>query len=344
MYFKRLRISVGILLLNLIFWIFCLIFGGWLIVIFSTLLFLINIAQFAMFLYNYFTMMAGDWENLTDTSALNLKIEKVLIPMADEVQLSGLFIRLKHSATSSEQKKQKLPLVIMHHGLLGNKERFFGLSQPIAATGYAVLLVDARGHGETRKNYPAFHADDWYITKTTGIFPDFHYILKYAISRPEVDPSRITVIGTSMGGGLALSQGIKDPRISLIIALSPYFSWKNFENDPESHRWFTEPWMTRLFINIQVNAKKITSFDRLISPEAIFTPKIVKEHREKIRVVFARNDKVLLYSAHFLPLQTRLKLSPEHVLVLNEGDHYLRGQETIVASQIISWLNEKFEN
>ena len=98
--------------------------------------------------------------------------------------------------------------------------------------------------------------------------------------------------------------------------------------------------MTRLFINIQVNAKKITSFDRLISPEAIFTPKIVKEHREKIRVVFARNDKVLLYSAHFLPLQARLKLSPEHVLVLNKGDHYLRGQETIVASQIISWLNE----
>lgn len=341
MYFERLRLSVGILFLTLILWIICLIFGGWLIVIFSTLFLLLSLCQFALFIYNYLTMMEGDWANLTDLAALNLKVDKVLIPTADEVQLSALLIRLKHSALS-QKKEPKLPLIILHHGVLGQKEHFFALSQPLAAAGYAVLMVDARGHGETRKNYPAFHADDWYITQNTGIFPDFKYIVDYATTLPEVDSTRIAIIGTSMGGGLVLSQGIKDPRISLIIALSPYFSWKNFENTPESRKWFTEPWMIRLFINTRVNAKKIASFDRLISPEAVFTPETAKVNRDNIRIIFSRNDRVLLYSAHFLPLQSILKLPPEQVLILNEGDHYLRGQETIAVSQILSWLREKF--
>ncbi|MCF2139997.1 MAG: alpha/beta fold hydrolase [Candidatus Lokiarchaeota archaeon] len=338
MYFERLRFVAIATLCSLMFWILTLIFAKWITCLFATIVFLSSIASFGLFLWNYFTMMDGDWANLVDLDALNIKTEKILIPMTDEVHLSGLLLMLKHSARKSQEK---LPVIIMHHGVLGKKERNFSLAAPLAAAGYAVLLVDARGHGETLKNYPAFHSDDWYITESTGIFPDFSRIVDYVCNISEIDNNRIAAIGTSMGGGLVLTQGLKDERIRMVIALSPYFSWKTFQNTPESHKIFTEPWVIRLFINSQIKVKKITSFDPLISPQAFFTSENSKKYKDKIRIVHARNDNVLLYEAHFLPLQARLKLLPENVLILNEGDHYLRGQETIVLTKILHWIKEK---
>ncbi|MHA1673423.1 MAG: alpha/beta hydrolase [Promethearchaeota archaeon] len=289
-----------------------------------------------IFLQLYFISIQGDWANLVDITAMGIKIEKVVIPTADEVCISGLFLTLKHHGSEVH------PTVLIHHGVTGMKEHPFGIAAPLVISGFNVLLVDARGHGETRQNYPTSSPDDWYITESTGIFPDLTRIIDYLTTRKDVDLKQITMIGTSMGGGLALSRGAQDPRIKLIIALSPFWSWKVYQESPHTQKILSEPWIIRSFINLQVNKKKIMSVDSRVSPEGFFTQENAALYRDRIRLIHARNDQVLNYEDHFLPLQNLLKLPPEHVLVLEEGDHYLRGQETIISAQIKQWLDEVF--
>lgn len=318
-------------------WILMLIFGTTLLRILGTLQVLLFGGMTYVGMRLYFVAMDGNWADLVDVSALNMKMESVLIPMVDEVHLSGIFLSQKHSG------HDPAPTVIIHHGVLGKKENAFDLAVPLVSFGYQVLVIDARGHGETQRNYPAFSPDDWYITEDTGIFPDLARIIDYVVSRKDVDVSRIALLGISMGGGLALTRGLQDDRIKLNIALCPFWSWKSYLQSERAKKVFTEPWVTHRYINFHIKARKILNFDKYIAPRYFLTQDNAPLLRSRIRLIHARNDTVLNYDSHFLPLQNLLKLPPDHVLVLEEGDHFLRGQETVVVSQVKKWLDEVFQ-
>ncbi|TFH28385.1 MAG: hypothetical protein E4G98_05390 [Promethearchaeota archaeon] len=78
--------------------------------------------------------------------------------------------------------------------------------------------------------------------------------------------------------------------------------------------------------------------DPFVSPEYKLNNPAIKHDFNKIRLIHSKADAVLLYKEQFIPLQEYLKLDPSRYLVLNRGNHHLRGQETIVLAQIIQWL------
>ncbi|MHA1520034.1 MAG: alpha/beta hydrolase [Promethearchaeota archaeon] len=336
MYFGQAKSSLILATGGLILYILLIIFGTWGIRILGTLFLLVLVGFFLIFLQLYFASINGDWENLVDMTAMGIKTEKVVIPTADEVCLSALFLTLKHHGSETH------PTVLIHHGVTGRKENAYDIAAPLVVGGYNVLLVDARGHGETLQNYPTSRPDDWYITESTGIFPDLKHIIDYMVSRKEVDLKRIAMVGTSMGGGVAFSRGIHDKRIKLIVGLSSLWSWKVYQQSPHTQKIFSEPWIIKQYINLNVNKNKIMNIDKFISPKEFITQENAANFQDRIRMIHARNDQVLNYEDHFLPLQNLLKLPPEHVLVLEEGDHYLRGQEILVFVQIKRWLDEVF--
>jgi pimeloyl-ACP methyl ester carboxylesterase len=78
----------------------------------------------------------------------------------------------------------------------------------VAQHGYGVLDLDPRGHGLSEG---APMDLGWY-----GEF-DVDAGVGFLSNRPEVDPTRIAVLGTSMGGEEALTTAANDPRIAAVV-------------------------------------------------------------------------------------------------------------------------------
>ena len=75
--------------------------------------------------------------------------------------------------------------------------------------GYGVLALDARGHGESGG---VGNAWGW-----RGDL-DVRAAVDYALSRPDVDPARVGVLGLSMGAEQAITAAASDRRIGAVIA------------------------------------------------------------------------------------------------------------------------------
>lgn len=107
-----------------------------------------------------------------------------------------------------------------------------------AAAGYAHLVMDTRGQGSTwgsggatpdpHGSGPAYPG-----VMTRGIeSPQTYYYrrlitdavraLDHVRDRPDVDPDRVAVVGTSQGGGLALAAGALHPGAAAVVADVPF--------------------------------------------------------------------------------------------------------------------------
>ncbi len=102
--------------------------------------------------------------------------------------------------------------VLVFNGNAGNRSGRLPLADALRERGFAVLLVDYRGYGGN----PGRPSE-------TGLASDARAALSYALSRPEVDPSRIAYFGESLGAAVALRLASEDPPAGLILR-SPFSS------------------------------------------------------------------------------------------------------------------------
>ncbi len=110
------------------------------------------------------------------------------------------------------------PAITMAHGFAGTKEH--GLerfAQAFAAAGFVVLVHDHRNFGASGGDLRG-DVDPW---RQIG---DWRRAISYLEARPEVDPSRIGLWGTSYAGGHALVLGATDRRLRCIVAQVPTIS------------------------------------------------------------------------------------------------------------------------
>src|SRR3954452_9509081 len=106
------------------------------------------------------------------------------------------------------------PAVLLLHGADGLKAgRHYHLAaQVVAAAGYhAFLLHYLDRTGERRASYSqiGLHFPAW--TETVG------EALTFVQHRSGIDPNRLGLIGTSLGGGLALGVAAKDERVRALV-------------------------------------------------------------------------------------------------------------------------------
>src|SRR4051794_5994794 len=97
-----------------------------------------------------------------------------------------------------------VPAVVMAHGLSGTRrDRLGPFAERFAAAGFAALVFDHRGFGDSGGAPdlfdPARQLEDWRAA------------IAFARSLPEVDGTRIATFGSSMGGGNALAAAADDP-------------------------------------------------------------------------------------------------------------------------------------
>lgn len=103
------------------------------------------------------------------------------------------------------------PGIVVAHGLAGSKQLMFGYGYTLAHNGYGVLLLDFDGHGENAAPLSKNQLQQNFNTALT--------VLK---AQPEIDPSKIGLLGHSMGSQVVMTAGIEQSKvISAVVAVSP---------------------------------------------------------------------------------------------------------------------------
>jgi cephalosporin-C deacetylase-like acetyl esterase len=109
--------------------------------------------------------------------------EDVRFSSADNLQLAGWFI-------PPDPRGDGATLIFLH-GLGGNRGEFLDEAAMLTEHGYGALLLDMRNHGQSQGTV---------TTLGYAEVEDVRGAVAYLLARPEVNPQRIGLVGSSMGG------------------------------------------------------------------------------------------------------------------------------------------------
>ncbi|MDO7907553.1 alpha/beta fold hydrolase [Paenibacillus sp. JX-17] len=124
---------------------------------------------------------------------------------------------IHYPAAQSENKScQRVPLIVICHGFVGSRigvdRLFVNSARELAQDGYLVLRFDYIGCGESSGDYGAEGLESM-INQTRSV-------LDYALNLGDVDPQKVTLLGHSLGGAVAVLTAVRDRRIKNLILWS----------------------------------------------------------------------------------------------------------------------------
>ncbi|RKH07021.1 alpha/beta fold hydrolase [Corallococcus praedator] len=103
--------------------------------------------------------------------------------------------------------------VVVMHGFAENRTQMLFEAEALSRAGYGVLLFDSRGHGES---------DGDLVTWGDREREDLRAAVDFLSARSDVEPSRLGVLGFSMGGTTALLEALDDARLKAVAAAGAY--------------------------------------------------------------------------------------------------------------------------
>ncbi|WP_147291789.1 alpha/beta hydrolase family protein [Alteromonas aestuariivivens] len=120
------------------------------------------------------------------------------------------------SATGRGAEAEKRPAVVLLHGTASHKNEvgdlYLKLAVRLASQGIASLRIDFAGTGDSPVDYLQYDLN----SATRDAFIAYQYLIK----RPELDASRIGVVGFSQGGLIAQLLVAQAPEIKTLVAWS----------------------------------------------------------------------------------------------------------------------------
>jgi len=129
-------------------------------------------------------------------------------------QLEGWLFRPAHARAA----------LVYLHGIGDNRESGIGVAKRLVPRGYAVLAFDARAHG-----------------RSTGPACTYGALERHDVSRAldALHVSRAILLGHSLGASVALQAAAIDPRVSAVVAASPFSDLRSIVE--ERAGWFHLP-------------------------------------------------------------------------------------------------------
>lgn len=126
---------------------------------------------------------------------------------------------LHYPASAGETKGGdggQCPLIVICHGFIGNRigvdRLFVNASRKFAAAGYMVLRFDYAGCGESTGDYGEGGLD--------AMIEQTRVVLDYALDIDYVDANRVSLLGHSLGGAVALLTAAQDRRVKTLLLWS----------------------------------------------------------------------------------------------------------------------------
>jgi dienelactone hydrolase len=131
--------------------------------------------------------------------------EQVQVPYEDGAFLPGYFLR----APGAPDGRQ--PVLIAFGGLDSFKEElYFMIGRGALDRGISCLLVDGPGQGATLRRQGLVTRPDYEVPVSACV--------DYLLGREDVDPARIAVTGSSLGGYYAARAGSREHRLAAVVS------------------------------------------------------------------------------------------------------------------------------
>lgn len=209
----------------------------------------------------------------------------------------------------------KYPVFIVLHGFASDKHN--DLSADIANNlvhyGFLTLRFDFQGHGESEGEF-----EEHTIHQQVD---DVLSALDFVSTQPYADADRISVIGTDIGGNIALLAAAKDARIRCVVAQG---ARSHFENHLQS--WFAPHEFSEMMLKgvhehagFRLRKEYVTSarmHDILEELKNVHVPVLFIHGNEDFRVRIEETRQLFL-SAN----------EPKQMEEVEGADHWFRGEE-----------------
>ncbi len=133
--------------------------------------------------------------------------EDVSFLSPDGLRITAWFVPPKPAAKGAT--------IIYVHGMGGNRGQLLHDAALLYESGFGALLIDFRNNGNSEGEMT-----------TLGLYEplDVHGAVDYLLTRPEVDPNRIGILGHSMGGATTIIAAAQISEIAAVVAQSAYTS------------------------------------------------------------------------------------------------------------------------
>ena len=143
--------------------------------------------------------------------------------------------RIHAKVAVPKNEKEKMPAVLMFHGLSGSSCDWSGLLK-YASQGYVVAFMDVRGQGGLSEDVGSVTGTTYTTPFTRGLDGDKHDLLmrdvfldtallaKIIMGLDYVDETRVGVTGGSQGGALSVACACLVPEIKKCAPCYPYLS------------------------------------------------------------------------------------------------------------------------
>jgi cephalosporin-C deacetylase-like acetyl esterase len=180
--------------------------------------------EMADLLFGYDKSLPLQPEVTEQEEATGYKVLKVIYRSSRDQHVPAFFILPKG------KEGEKLPCVILMHGLGSDKNMFKMMWGTLASAGYALFAIDAQYHGERKPKDTSTPLFGPYPYNTRDALAqtvvDLRRGIDFLESRPEIDPSRIGYLGASMGGIIGSMFAGVDERVQAPVLLVAGGNWK----------------------------------------------------------------------------------------------------------------------
>ncbi|GAB6097876.1 alpha/beta hydrolase [Desulfatiferula olefinivorans] len=156
-----------------------------------------------------------------------LSYEDVAFEAGDGTRLHGWFIPSRGPSWVT---------IIHFHGNAANMSAHLKYVSPLAYQGCQVMMFDYRGYGASEGR-----------PSRRGLFEDSMAALNYVLSRSDVDPDRVVLLGQSLGGAnaVAVAAAAGEGAVRAVVVDSTFYSYRSIVRDKIGQipllRWFKTP-------------------------------------------------------------------------------------------------------
>jgi fermentation-respiration switch protein FrsA (DUF1100 family) len=127
-----------------------------------------------------------------------LPFEDVTVTSSDGLELAGWFIPSGNGA-----------VIMMQHGYKSDREEMLNEAEMMHRHGYGILLTTVRAHDHSQGETITFGMDE---------VKDMDAWYRYLLTRDDIDPEGIGILGNSYGGMLAIQYASVNEEIKAVVA------------------------------------------------------------------------------------------------------------------------------
>lgn len=221
----------------------------------------------------------------------------------------------------------KMPAVLVLHGFNENKERAWirDIANHLTPYGFVTFRFDFHGHGESEGDFEKH--------TVTQQIEDVESAVSFLETVPQIDVTRIAVVGHDIGGDIALLAAEKDARIKTVIVWGARGNIEKHIKSKLADYELRELKTKGFYAHGQFDIHKgyidsLQEHDVAETLKHLFIPLLVIHGTADLQVRIEEARQLFL----------RMN-EPKHLEIIDDADHWFRGESRKqLLETILNWL------